>query len=206
MHHHRRPLLVIIPVALALLGGCSSGSGSGSDPVRTATTARAGTTRSTRDQPRPPATIQTVRAADFTFGLPRGWKVEKPNDLNDVFVRHATVADVELAVRSSPIAGGTTAAKEYIDGQRSTLKGYTNTDEVTEAKALGFDVGDGPAMAFDWTFRAKGADGVRKPIHQRRVIVVHAGRLYDVTFQAPQADLGRSEPDLEAMLRTWTFA
>lgn len=113
--------------------------------------------------------------------------------------------DVELGVRSSPIAGGSAGLTDYVNGETAKLKGFTNTKEVTGPRTLDYQVGGERATTFDWLFNAKVSSGQRADVRQRRVIVVRATRLYDITFQAPSSTFGSAERDLEVMLRTWSF-
>jgi len=120
-------------------------------------------------------------------------------------VRQASTPDVELGVRSSPIAGGSAGLTEYVNGETAKLKGFTNTKEVAGPDTLDYQVGGERATTFDWLFNAKVSSGQRADVRQPRVILVRASRLYDITFQAPSSTFGSAERDLEVMLRTWSF-
>jgi hypothetical protein len=152
-----------------------------------------------------PQTATRAQGKTFSIGLPTGWEVRQPNAISELFVKHASTPDVELGVRSSPIAGGSAGLDEYVNGQTAQLKGFTNTKEVTGPRALDYQVGGERATTFDWLFNAKVSSGQRADVRQRRVIVVRATRLYDITFQAPSSTFGSAERDLEVMLRTWSF-
>ncbi|MCU1498666.1 MAG: hypothetical protein JWM47_2619 [Acidimicrobiales bacterium] len=206
----------VLLMALAL-AACSSGSDAGPASLQTEGTTGA-ELPSTSAAPSPsespgsgsPTTAPdrtvagTAEADSFTIGLPQGWEQAEANETTDLYVKHATLPDVELAVRSSPMAGGAAAATESLEGQREVLEGYTNTDEVTEATEVDA-AGDG-AQAFDWLFTADGSDGTEAQFHQRRIMIARGAELYDVTFQAPEARFDELEADLTLMLESWDFA
>ncbi|MGN6695849.1 MAG: hypothetical protein ACTHN0_16855 [Aquihabitans sp.] len=201
----RPPVLVdAVAVVLLALAGCSSGSGSEA-ATTTAASGKATSTTAESTTSAPPDTDAQATATSFEIGLPEGWEQGEANDISELFVQRAAEPDVQLGVRSSPMAGGAAALAEYASGERDTLEAYTNTDEVTAPKELDAEVDGEPATALDWTFTADNSDGVQTPFQQRRIFISHAGQLYDVTFQAPADEFDDLQGDLDAMLATWTF-
>lgn len=193
----RRPFLIVFMLAIGLAGcggdDSSQGGDGGGRPESPSQT--------TAPVPRPATRAQ---GKTFSIGLPTGWEVGQPAAVTELFVRQASTPDVELGVRSSPIAGGSAGLTDYVNGETAKLKGFTNTKEVTGPHMLDYQVGGERATTFDWLFNAK-VSGGRADVRQRRVIVVRASRLYDITFQAPASTFGSDERDLEVMLRTWSF-
>ena len=146
-----------------------------------------------------------AKGQTFTTGLPAGWVAGSTSRVQEYFVRDGRKDNVELGVSSSPVAGGEAGLKTYVQGQVDQIKGFTNLKTVTEPKPLAFTVGGEKATTFDWVFNAQNKAGQRVEFHERRVMLVHGGRLYDVKFQSPEAGFEASRPELEAILRSWKF-
>ncbi len=146
-----------------------------------------------------------AKGQTFSTGLPAGWVAGSTSKVQEYFVRDGRKDNVELGVSSSPVAGGEEGLKTYVQGQVDQIKGFTNLKTVTEPKPLAFTVGGEKATTFDWVFNAQNKAGQRVEFHERRVMLVQGGRLYDVKFQSPEAGFEAARPELEAILRSWKF-
>jgi hypothetical protein len=132
-----------------------------------------------------------AKGKTFTTGLPAGWVAGSTSQVQEYFVRDGRKDNVELGVSSSPVAGGETGLRTYVQGQVDQIKGFTNLKTITEPKPLAFTVGGERATTFDWVFNANNKAGQRVEFHERRVMLLHGGRLYDVKFQSPEAGFER---------------
>ena len=183
-------------VALAF-AGCGGGDDSGTSSE---------TPSAPTETPAPSVGLPgQAKGQTFTTGLPAGWAAGSTSRVQEYFVRDGRKDNVELGVSSSPVAGGEAGLRTYVQGQVDQIKGFTNLKTITEPKPLAFTVGGERATTFDWIFNANNKAGQRVEFHERRVMLLHGGRLYDVKFQSPEAGFEASRPDFEAILRSWKF-
>lgn len=189
--------LACLLVALAF-----AGCGGGEDTSETSETPSAPAETSAPSSASLPG---QARGQTFSTGLPAGWVAGSTSRVQEYFVRDGRKDNVEIGVSSSPVAGGEEGLKTYVQGQVDQIKGFTNLKTVTEPKPLAFTVGGAKATTFDRVFNAQNKAGQRVEFHERRVMLLHGGRLYDVKFQSPEAGFEAARPDLEAILRSWKF-
>jgi hypothetical protein len=141
----------------------------------------------------------------FSTGLPEGWVAGSTSSVQEYFVRDERKDNVEIGVSSSPVAAGEAGLEPYVQGQVDQIKGFTNLKTISVPKPLAFTVGGAKATSFDWVFDDENAAGEQVDFHERRVMLVHDGTLYDLKFQSPEAGFEAARPDLDAILRSWKF-